>query len=201
MLKKGMVLPSGVLTKILVARAPLLRILRCLVCCSPKMTLPKSMMSSPSPSERPCSGSMLMRAFLQVQMRGMLIWPVSERMGKKEWMSWLSWGAKVTTMVLESPADMRPVGVYWIWKKFLILSSSGSSLKELKEKETLVSTMVWVCCTPTTKSLKTMASGFDMNEVPRNSLPATIWGLTMPSFWRTIALAMYSCSRRESSGL
>ena len=60
-----------------------------------------------------------------------------------------------------------------MWKKSLMLSSKGRSLNELKENETLVKRIVWVCETPTVKSLKMMASGFEMKEVPLNSLPAT----------------------------
>jgi hypothetical protein len=45
-------------------------------------------------------------------------------------------------MVVERPADILPVGVYTMWKKSLILSSNGISLKELKENETLVIKMV-----------------------------------------------------------
>ena len=85
-------------------------------------------------------------------------------------------------IVVERPADMRPDGVYWMTKKSFILSSSGSSLNELKEKETFVIKMVCVCDTPTVKSLKTILSGFEMNAVPLNSRPATTCGLTMPSF-------------------
>jgi hypothetical protein len=48
----------------------------------------------------------------------------------------------VTVTVFERPADIRPIGVYWMRKKFLILSSRGRSLNELKEKETLVKRMV-----------------------------------------------------------
>ena len=47
-------------------------------------------------------------------MRGMSILPVSERMGKCELMSLLSCGVNVMVMVVLRPADMRPVGVYWI---------------------------------------------------------------------------------------
>ena len=78
--------------------------------------------------------------------------PVSERMGKTEFMSSLSWGVKVMVIVVERPADMRPEGVYWMWKKSLILSSSGSNLKELKENETLVKRTVCTCDAPTVKS-------------------------------------------------
>lgn len=57
-------------------------------------------------------------------------------------MSWFSWGVKVIVIVVERPADMRPEGVYWIRKKSLMLSWRGSSLKELKENDTLVSRIV-----------------------------------------------------------
>ena len=40
-------------------------------------------------------------------------------------------------MVVDRPADIRPLGVYTMWKKSLILSSRGNNLKELKENETL----------------------------------------------------------------
>ena len=46
-----------------------------------------------------------------------------------------------------------------------------------------------------------IASGFEMKEVPLNSLPATTWGFTIPSFYLTIALLKYSYSSSESSGL
>ena len=58
----------------------------------------------------------------------------------------------VIVMVVERPADIRPEGVYWMWKKSLILSSRGSNLNELNENETFVIRMVWVCDTPTVKS-------------------------------------------------
>lgn len=57
-------------------------------------------------------------------------------------------------IVVERPADMRPLGVYSMTKKSLILSSNGSSLNELKEKDTLVMSRVWVCDTPTVKSYR-----------------------------------------------
>ena len=41
-------------------------------------------------------------------------------------------------MLVASPADILPEGLYTIWKKSLILSSKGSNLNELKEKETFV---------------------------------------------------------------
>jgi len=45
-------------------------------------------------------------------------------------------------IVVDRPADMRPDGVYWIWKKSFILSSKGRSLNELNEKETFVNKIV-----------------------------------------------------------
>ena len=48
----------------------------------------------------------------------------------------------VMVIVVDRPADILPVGVYWIWKKSLMLSSNGSSLKELKENETFVNRIV-----------------------------------------------------------
>ena len=60
----------------------------------------------------------------------------------------------MTVIVVERPADMRPVGVYTMWKKSLILSSRGSNLNELNENETLVNKIVCVCDTPTVKSYK-----------------------------------------------
>ena len=76
----GMVVPSGALTKILVGKAPLFTILRYWVFCSPKITFPKSILGV----------STSIRAFLQVQIRGISILPVSLRIGKTEWMSSLS---------------------------------------------------------------------------------------------------------------
>ena len=49
-------------------------------------------------------------------------------------------------------------------------------------------------------TLKTILSGFEMKAVPLNSLPATTCGFTIPSFYRTRALSMYSYSRTESFG-
>lgn len=43
-------------------------------------------------------------------------------------------------------------------------------------------------------------SGFDMKETPLNSLPATICGLVIPSFYLCIAFAMYSSSSLLSLG-
>ena len=59
---------------------------------------------------------------------------------------------KVIVIVVDKPADILPVGVYWMWKKSLILSSRGSNLNELKENETFVKRIVWVWATPTVKS-------------------------------------------------
>ena len=58
-------------------------------------------------------------------------------------------------IVVERPADILPVGVYSMWKKSLMLSARGSSLKLLNEKDTLVTRIVWVCEMPTVKSYKT----------------------------------------------
>ena len=59
---------------------------------------------------------------------------------------------KVIVIVVDKPADILPVGVYWMWKKSLILSSRGSNLNELNENETFVKRIVWVWATPTVKS-------------------------------------------------
>ena len=115
-------------------------------------------------------------------------------------MSLLSYGVKVIVMVVERPADIRPDGVYYIRKKSLMESARGRSLKELKENETFVIKMVCVCGTPTVKSLKKMVSGFEIKETPLNSLPATICGLVIPSFYLWRALAIYSSSNLESFG-
>ena len=85
---------------------------------------------------------MLIKAFLQVQISGILIGPVSLSSGRYELMSSLTYGVKVTVIVVERPADILPDGVYWMWKKSLILSSSGKSLKELNENETFVMSKV-----------------------------------------------------------
>ena len=60
-----------------------------------------------------------------------------------------------------------------MWKKSFIVSPRERSLNELNEKETFVIKIVWVCETPTVKSLKIIASGFEIKDVPLNSLPAT----------------------------
>ena len=110
--------------------------------CSPKITLPKSIRGS----------STAIKAFLHVQIRGISILPVSDRMGNTELMSSFSYGVNVTVIVVERPADIRPEGVYTMWKKSFILSSKGSSLNEEKENETFVNRTVCVCATPTVKS-------------------------------------------------
>ena len=97
-------------------------------------------------------------------------------------MSSFNCGVNVIVIVVDRPADIRPDGVYWIWKKSLILSSRGSNLKELNENETFVKRIVCVCETPTVKSLKMILSGFEIKAVPLNSRPATICGLTIPYF-------------------
>ena len=106
------------------------------------MTSPKSMNGS----------STSIRAFLHVHMSGMSILPVSLNIGNTELMSSLSCGVKVIVIVVDKPADILPVGVYWMWKKSLILSSRGSNLNELNENETFVKRIVWVWATPTVKS-------------------------------------------------
>ena len=57
-------------------------------------------------------------------------------------------------MVVDRPADIRPLGVYTMWKKSLILSSKGNNLNELNENETLVNSTTCVCDMPTVKSYK-----------------------------------------------
>ena len=52
-----------------------------------------------------------------------------------------------------------------------------------------------------TLTLYKITSGLEVNEVPLNSLPATICGLTMPSFCLIIAFAMYSSYSNDNSGL
>jgi hypothetical protein len=51
-----------------------------------------------------------------------------------------------------------------------------------------------------TVTLKMILSGLDMKEVPLNSLPATIYGLVIPSFCLYIAFAIYSSSNLLSLG-
>ena len=97
------------------------------------------------------------RAFLQVHMSGISILPVSLNIGNTELISSLSCGVKVIVIVVDKPADILPVGVYWMWKKSLILSSRGSNLNELKENETFVKRIVYVCATPTVKSYKLLS--------------------------------------------
>jgi hypothetical protein len=41
-------------------------------------------------------------------------------------------------------------------------------------------------------TLKNIVSGFDIKEIPLNSLPATTYGFVIPSFYLTKALAWYS---------
>lgn len=52
-----------------------------------------------------------------MQIRGMLIRPVSDISGNTPSMSWFNWGVKVIVMVVDRPADILPEGVYWIKKK------------------------------------------------------------------------------------
>jgi hypothetical protein len=52
-----------------------------------------------------------------------------------------------------------------------------------------------------TLTLYKITSGLEVKEVPLNSLPATIWGFTIPSFYLIIAFAMYSSCNNDSSGL
>lgn len=47
-----------------------------------------------------------------MQTSGIFIRPCSERIGKYESMSSFSYGVNVTVIVVERPADMRPLGVY-----------------------------------------------------------------------------------------
>ena len=120
---------------------------------SPKITSPKSIYGS----------STSIRAFLHVHMSGMSIRPVSLNIGNTELMSSLSCGVKVIVIVVDKPADILPVGVYWMWKKSLILSSRGSNLNELNENETFVKRIVWVWATPTVKSYK--VSTIKINDI------------------------------------
>jgi len=82
----------------------------------------------------------------------MSILPVSLSIGNTVLMSSFNCGVKVIVMEVDRPADMRPDGVYTMWKKSLILSSNGRSLNELNEKDTFVKSTVWVCAMPTVKS-------------------------------------------------
>lgn len=68
--------------------------------------------------------------------------PCSDRMGKYESMSSFSCGVNVIVIVVDKPADILPEGVYWMWKKSLILSSRGTNLNELNENDTFVIKMV-----------------------------------------------------------
>ena len=52
------------------------------------------------------------RAFLQVQISGISILPVSLSMGNTELMSSFSYGVNFIVIVVDRPADMRPDGVY-----------------------------------------------------------------------------------------
>ena len=49
-------------------------------------------------------------------------------------------------------------------------------------------------------TLKKILSGFEMNAVPLNSRPATIYGFTIPSFYLMRAFSIYSSSSKESLG-
>jgi hypothetical protein len=77
---KGICLPSTVLTKILVAKAPRFSTLMYYVFCSPKITSPKSTVVYSTDKS----------AFLHVQIKGISIRPVSASIGKTLSMSWLS---------------------------------------------------------------------------------------------------------------
>jgi hypothetical protein len=132
MLKNGTVLPSFVLTYTLVGSAPEFLTLSEQVFYSPNITFVKSILGS----------SMLIRAFLQVQINEISIAPVSLKIGNEELMSWFNCGVNVIVILVDRPADIRPVGVYTMWKKSLMLSESGSSLNELKENDTFVNKMV-----------------------------------------------------------
>ncbi len=100
----GMLRPSVVLTYIFVLRAPVLSIFKYQVLDSPKITSPKSISGS----------STAINAFLQVQINGMFIYPVSAKIGKKLLISSFNQGVKVIVIVVERPALMRPVGAYTI---------------------------------------------------------------------------------------
>ena len=52
-----------------------------------------------------------------MQIKGMLMMPVSDIRGSTPSMSWFSYGVKVIVIVVERPADILPEGVYWIKKK------------------------------------------------------------------------------------
>jgi hypothetical protein len=114
------------------------------VLCSPKITEPKLIYGS----------STAIKAFLHVHINGISILPVSLRIGNTAFISSFSYGVNVIVIVVDRPADIRPLGVYTMWKKSLILSSRGSNLKELNEKETLVNSTTCVCDMPTVKSFK-----------------------------------------------
>jgi len=79
--------------------------------------------------------------------RGILIYPVSAKIGKKSSkitlntklpISWLIYGVKVILIGTCIPAEILPDGTYMMSKKSLIFSFKGSNLNELKEKDTLV---------------------------------------------------------------
>jgi hypothetical protein len=69
------------------------------------MTLPKSIVLPLSTDNS---------AFLHVQMRGMFICPVSDNIGKYDSISWFNYGVNVMVIVVDRPADILPVGVYYI---------------------------------------------------------------------------------------
>jgi len=77
-------------------------ILNFLVYYSPKITAPKSIKLS----------STEINAFLQVQISGISIKPVSERIGNTDLISLFSYGVNVIVIVVDRPADILPVGVY-----------------------------------------------------------------------------------------
>ena len=77
-------------------------ILNFLVYYSPKITAPKSIKFS----------SIEINAFLQVQISGISIKPVSERIGNTDLISLFSYGVNVIVIVVDKPADILPVGVY-----------------------------------------------------------------------------------------
>lgn len=50
-------------------------------------------------------------------------------------------------------------------------------------------------------TLNIILSGFEMKEVPLNSLPATTYGFTMPSFYLYLAFSIYSYSSLLNLGI
>ena len=50
----------------------------------------------------------------------MLIYPVSDNMGRYELISLFYWGVNVIVIEVDNPADILPVGVYLMWKKSYI---------------------------------------------------------------------------------